>query len=454
MAWNDSEKYVREPITIRVAHETKGGGEVALPNQIEFGWDQFVLSVTRTRTMQAQVEGLTLEERSEYIQSYGPRVAYAINVFVDKATQEFSFARGLYVLPDDERPSFAGNVGAAVSDLVMEMLGFHWRSNAAELKLGAADDATGKKKLKIPDYVYDPGNQHGFEQGAVVIVEAKGSLSEEEAKVAAIKRRASKAFRQQIKQFIDTEPLGLKIASGFALAFGAIPGTQTSSLVIACPQSVLVKPRSKRQFVSLSAAAVGGSLFGQPVPQQLPQPKEEQQQHDIEHTQHIYEQPWPRQIRRRGGGGGRDGGGERRREGERAQPSGRIAYANYENVFLMLGAMNAASFLRSILSGSSEGDEVVDDERRLQHFTLVDGRIPVLIARDRNFGIYEPSATAILQSAARNRLSPPPTIELPIAPHGDGAGPRIVMQGDGFALVDQFRLKWGKTWDLHKGDWV
>src|SRR5262249_23598765 len=115
MAWTPPEKFIRDVSLIRVNQKIeKGGGDVTLPEQIEFAWGQFVLSVSRTRGMLVQVDGLSLEERLRLIEDFGAKVAGGIDVFVDKTTQEFSFTIGLYLLPDDERPSFAGNVGAAV----------------------------------------------------------------------------------------------------------------------------------------------------------------------------------------------------------------------------------------------------------------------------------------------------------------------------------------------------
>jgi hypothetical protein len=47
------------------------------------------------------------------------------------------------------------------------------------------------------------------------------------------------------------------VASGYAIAFGAVPGTQASKIAIVSPQTIFVAPRPARQLVSLSAAAIG-----------------------------------------------------------------------------------------------------------------------------------------------------------------------------------------------------
>jgi hypothetical protein len=334
----------------------------------------------------------------------------------------------------------------------MRGLGFIWCANAGELKLRALnDDPSDKGSKTTPDYVYDPGDLPGFEKGSVVIVEAKGSLSADKARPAPINRRAREAYKRQVKDFIGTKSQGLLVANGYAIAFGAIPGEQKSRIAIATPQTVLVGPPLERQLVSLSAAAVGGGRLVQPAHAQQKRQEQVVQQH-----QHVHVQAPIAQSRRSGGGG--DDGGDGRREGERAQPSGRIAYANYENVFLLCGARNAAAFLRRILSGDSENP--ADKDLLFQQFRIVETPVPILFVEHYwplHLGIYEPSAQAILKSAASNRLSPPPEVELPIAPviapREEPAG-GVVMQGDGFTLFAWWTPASVKTWDLVKGDWV
>jgi hypothetical protein len=319
----------------------------------------------------------------------------------------------------------------------------------------------------------------------VVVVEAKGSLSPKKAEIAPIKRLARNAYKRQVHDFIGTESEGLVVASGYAIAFGAVPGTQTSKIAIASPQMILVGPRPVRQPVPLSAAASSSGMAGQFVQlmqeqkektgeEELEEEQKEGQQHppqqpqvEQRHTTIQVQTPYVRSGSGRGGGGG-DDGGERRREGERAQPSGRIAFANYENVFLLCGATNAAAFLRRILSGRPE--EPVDSDSLIQEFWWIELPELVLLGsapfmRPFQFGIYSPSARVILESAANNRLSPPATVELAIAPvetvrdlpGGEDQPVReIVMQGDGLAL-----FRWPphqtwhyRTWDLGKGGWV
>ncbi|MBR1029407.1 hypothetical protein [Bradyrhizobium liaoningense] len=447
MTWVPATKNVPNVKVISLTHAiAKEISGVSLPELVEFGWEQFVLSVTRTRGMQVQVEGISSEKRERYLTRYAISRAEGLDVFIDETTDVFSFVIALNALPDDERPSFAGNVGAAVSDLVMESLGFHWRANAAELKLAEVRDSDTVKSRKTPDYVYDPGSRHGFEAGQIVIVEAKGSLSQTEAQDASVDRRARSAFREQVDEFIGTQPMGLTVANGFAISFGSVPGSQKSRVAIASPQTVGVEP----QPASLSAAAVGGVRR---IRLSQPQPQQQERKIQQEYVKQQIQQPIQQ---RRGGGGGGGGEGEGRREGERAQPSGRIAFANYENLFLICGAGNAAAFLRSILAGGSEED--LGKEARFQEFLVYDGGPPILKGPNGpwRYGIYAPSVEAILRAAAANRQAPPLTVDLPIALTGFLAETpgSVVMQGDGFAYMYPPRSAHGRMWDLIKGDWV
>jgi hypothetical protein len=96
MQWKPPERFVRNLTAIRVQQELKRGQDyIVLPEQIVFGWEQFVISVSRTRTMRTQIEGLSQEERRRLIEDYGLRIAGSIDVFIDKTTQEFSFTNRL-----------------------------------------------------------------------------------------------------------------------------------------------------------------------------------------------------------------------------------------------------------------------------------------------------------------------------------------------------------------------
>jgi hypothetical protein len=142
---------------------------------------------------------------------------------------------------------------------------------------------------------------------------------------------------------------------------------------------------------------------------QLSQQKEQVEQIHIE-EESIETQEFETDAGGRGRGGG---GSERGGEGERAHPSGRIAFANYENAFLLCAAPNASAFLRRILSGGA-GEPIERDVLR-QEFWLFELPEPILVGAGRPgpfpwpfiLGVYALSAQKILETAARNRVSRP-----------------------------------------------
>ncbi|MER9140309.1 hypothetical protein NKI20_29350 [Mesorhizobium sp. M0830] len=420
-----------------------------LPDHMAFEWEHLVLALARTRTMSTNTLGLTQEERQRLIDFIGQNVASYIDLFVDSSSAEFCFTEKMDCLADDERTSLAGKVGAAVADLAMEQLGFHWRANAREANLKLSKRVRQATK-KIPDFVYDPGAQHGFQQGSVVVVEAKGSLSRKRAKRSTIFKLAQNAYNEQVRDFIDSEGDGVVVASGYAVAFGSIPGERGSTLAIASPQPFHAHASSVVRASSLSSAARGG--MQEAVMDQAVDEEEEE----------------PLASYRFGGGDGGGRGGGRREDGERAQPSGRVAFANYESVFELCGATTAASLFRNILSG--RGAEELESLDIIQDFWLVDHADGFLVGSDYSrsgwpgwgiFAIYERSAVQILEIAAKNLKSPPPIVKMAIVPDTlrsvSVTETGVAVHGDGLAYVDISH--WpihGKLmqWHLREARWI
>jgi hypothetical protein len=165
---------------------------------------------------------------------------------------------------------------------------------------------------------------------------------------------------------------------------------------------------------------------------------------------------------RRGGSGGPPGGGFDR-EGERKPASGRIAYANYESIFLFCGATNAASALRQVLSGGSVDD--MKQESLVQEFRIfeIDGKrfwsgVGYYNAYwDRYwsfFAIYEPSALDILRSLSNNLDGVPEIASISVAPVVGESDRAFAIQGDGFALLRDRSTIDRRTWDLRNGSWI
>jgi hypothetical protein len=319
----------------------------------------------------------------------------------------------------------------------MERLDFHWRANARDLNLEPR--VSGSKKT--PDFVYDPGARHGFQQQSVVVVEAKGSLSGTRAKRNAILRLAEKAFNEQVRDFIGRKSSNLTVASGYAVAFGSIPRVETSTLAIASPQEVIVESVSLERAFSLSAAASGAAQAARAaVVQQIQRaPSQYKQDHG------------------RGGDGGR-GGGERRGEREWAQPTGRVAFANYEAVFRLCGAEKAAALLRTILSGQRV--EQASATELVQQFYVIEQKGAKYLTAVGSyswdgsgiFAIDERSASQILRAAATNLNGPPSSVSMSIVPEERRRGTiedaEAAIHGDGLALLLGPQHQVPVHWDL------
>ena len=444
MVWDPPAKIISDLSTFLVQQTLdRGGNELFLPDQMSFEWEHLVLSVGRTRTMSTDPLILTQEERQQLIGFIGHSAASYIDIFLDHSNAEFAFTEKMDCLADDERTSLAGKVGAAIADLVMEQLGFFWRANARELKL-SLDKRVRLTTKKIPDFVYDPGAQHGFQQQSVVVVEAKGSLSRKRAKRRTIIKLAQDAYNDQVRNFIGAEGDGVVVASGYAVAFGSIPGERESTLAIASPQPFHVHSKSVVPVSSLSSAASG----------EMQVAAFDETAEDVEVEQSL--PPY------RFGGG--DGGGRGRRgDGERAQPSGRMAFANYENVFQLCGATQAASLLRGILSGlGSDGLEPADV---IQDFWVVGETDRFLFGSDRwwgrfgTFAIYEHSALQILKAVAENPISPPASVTIEIVPadlrRASVIETNVAVQGDGLALLADWPTSAEhKRWHLREARWI
>jgi hypothetical protein len=115
-------------------------------------------------------------------------------------------------LADTERTHFAARVGAGVTDLYMNGLGYVWRDNAVCLSSTLNPHA---------DFLYAGGSASGH---GVVLAEAHGSFaaSVTDAKVAA---RARNKYLRQVRPFVSKpSPYG-EVIHGYSLAFGSKPGT-------------------------------------------------------------------------------------------------------------------------------------------------------------------------------------------------------------------------------------
>jgi len=128
----------------------------------------------------------------------------------------FGLSPTIRSLADAERSAFAGRVGAGMADLVMNVLGYRWRDNAACL-LGSGPR---------PDFIYGGGQADGH---GVVLVEAHGSFAEGVNK-ARMEREAKRKYLRQVKPHVGGSCLHGQLVHGYSTAFGSQPTSKGTFL--------------------------------------------------------------------------------------------------------------------------------------------------------------------------------------------------------------------------------
>lgn len=98
----------------------------------------------------------------------------------------FELSPFIAALADSERSGFAGRVGAGVTDLLMNTLGYVWRDNAACLS-GRLDPHA--------DFIYAGGASTSY---GVVLAEARGSFAQNVME-GDLRREARRKYLRQVK---------------------------------------------------------------------------------------------------------------------------------------------------------------------------------------------------------------------------------------------------------------
>lgn len=145
-----------------------------------------------------------------------------------------TFALSQYVcsLSDAERASFAGRVGAGVTDVLMNALGYTWRDNACCLSRSLAPHA---------DFIYADGAVSGH---GVVLAEARGSFAANVTS-AGVSRQAKDKYLRQVKPHLAGGCPHGEVIHGYSIAFGSRPGATGAFLHVA--ETRITKPRGKRR---------------------------------------------------------------------------------------------------------------------------------------------------------------------------------------------------------------
>ncbi len=133
---------------------------------------------------------------------------------------DFGLSPFITALADAERSGFAGRVGAGVTDLLMNALGYVWRDNATCLSVGLDPHA---------DFVYagGPVADHG-----VVLAEAHGSFAQSvsDSRISGESRRK---YLRQVKPYIASQCQHGEVIHGYSIAFGSNPSNPGTYLHVA-----------------------------------------------------------------------------------------------------------------------------------------------------------------------------------------------------------------------------
>ncbi|MBY5798974.1 hypothetical protein [Rhizobium leguminosarum] len=153
-------------------------------------------------------------------------------------------------LADTAGSQFAAKIGAGITHLYMEALGYGWRANAICLSSSIDPHA---------DFIYDGGNATGH---GVVLAEAHGSFAKS-VTAGTITSAAKRKYKKQVKPYITaTSPFG-EVIHGYSIAFGSKPTAAGSFLSVS--ETRISKPRSKSGGAPLTRPDAG-QPGGTPAP--------------------------------------------------------------------------------------------------------------------------------------------------------------------------------------------
>lgn len=154
-------------------------------------------------------------------------------------------------LADSERTHFASRIGAGLTDLYMNALGYAWRDNAACLSSALTAHA---------DFLYHGGNALGH---GVVLAEARGSFA---AKVsdAATAAAAERKYLRQVRPYIGAVSPHGRVIHGYSIAFGSRPGTAGAFLRLS--QTRRGKPKTQPGMPKSPRPPASSVRSADPVP--------------------------------------------------------------------------------------------------------------------------------------------------------------------------------------------
>ena len=153
----------------------------------------------------------------------------------------FALSPDLTALADAERSGFAGRIGAGVTDLLMNTLGYVWRDNAMCLSSSLDPHA---------DFIYGGGAVAGH---GVVLAEAHGSFAQSVSD-SRIDWEARRKYLRQVKPHVGSSCLHGKVIHGYSVAFGSNPTGHGTYLHVA--ETRISKGRKKVAAAAAPATPV------------------------------------------------------------------------------------------------------------------------------------------------------------------------------------------------------
>lgn len=172
-----------------------------LAAQISFRPDALAASMARTLTLRTAPDALI----AQWARSQLAQVEFLVT---DGAN--FELSPFITALADAERSGFAGRVGAGITDLVMNALGYVWRDNAICLSSSLDPHA---------DFIYAGGSVEGH---GVVLAEAHGSFAQS-VNESRITGEAKRKYLRQVKPHIASHCVHGDVVHGYSVAFGSNP---------------------------------------------------------------------------------------------------------------------------------------------------------------------------------------------------------------------------------------
>jgi hypothetical protein len=207
-----------------------------MADHIGFRPEALAAAMARTLTLRAAPPALL----HHWIRSQLAEVEYLV---ADGAG--FALSPDITSLADAERSAFAGRVGAGVTDVLMNALGYVWRDNGACLT-GTTDPHA--------DFIYAGGAVTGH---GVVLAEAHGSFAQS-VTGSRMSGEAKRKYRRQVKPHIAGICAHGKVIHGYAVAFGSNPTRRDTFLHVA--ETKIAKPRAAPKLPAPQTGPPGPGL--------------------------------------------------------------------------------------------------------------------------------------------------------------------------------------------------